>query len=177
MKVLILLTAIAYLVSCGSPKKTTKRISAAPTPAPAPAPSGTPIPGDPIPGDPRSSTEIDLAFDSYIEEWEALHPESKKVTTPMSFTDIPEEGVLGVCITWVKGNIILREIRIDRHSYLAEMGKDSTGPHTIIFHELGHCELIRPHIELVAQADGRVIPFSIMFPSLFPDVLRASRRG
>jgi len=154
-----LIIALMLLASCGT-KTTTERIVLSGSQAQEPT--------QPIPGDPRQAVDIDDEFSLYTDEWLLLHPEGKPVTTPMSFTDIPEEGVLGVCITWIKGDIILKEIRIDEPSYREQMDLNPIGPHTIIFHELGHCELDRPHLDLLSQLEGKIIPFSIMFPSLFP---------
>ena len=122
---------------------------------------------EPPPLDPRVSNQIDPEFAGYVQEWESLHPDNKPVTTPMSFAEIPEVGVLGVCITWSKAGEILREIRIDRENYNDQKSKDSVGAHTIIFHELGHCELDRGHSTLLTEVNGETIPYSIMFFQLY----------
>lgn len=123
----------------------------------------------PVANDPREASETsEDIFTPFIAEWEALHPDRKPVTTPMSFSDIPEEGVLGVCITWRNGVDVVREIRIDRPSFTEIANIDAVAAKIIIFHELGHCELLRPHIDVLAFDEGKQIPYSLMASSLFP---------
>lgn len=126
-----------------------------------------PRPISTVANDPRGSSVIESTFIKYAEEFEALHPDSFEVSTPIYFQDIDEEGVLGVCITWTNDNFSLKEIQIDQESFFAGIDKDPIIPRTILFHELGHCELDLPHNPALTQFNGFLIPYSIMFPQLF----------
>jgi len=117
--------------------------------------------------DPRSSGVIESTFIKYVTEFESLHPDPGfEVTTPISFADIDEENVLGVCITWTSPTLTLKEIQIDRTTFVEALRDDPIAPRTIMFHELGHCELDLPHDSSLARFNGGLIPFTIMFPQL-----------
>jgi hypothetical protein len=120
--------------------------------------------------DPRGGNEIESEFIDYVTKFEGLHPNPNfQVTTPIYFQDIEDENVLGVCITWTNDDLILKEIQVDQPNFDAALADDPMVPEIIVFHELGHCELALPHDPTLTLFAGTLIPFNIMFPSLFSD--------
>lgn len=112
--------------------------------------------------DPRGSNVIEAAFLPLVFEFESY--QAKPVTTPIYFVDDLSVNILGVCIVWTRGSLTYNEIRVNRLTY----GRDSVQSEMIIFHELGHCELGRPHSpDLTKIYDGRIIPFSLMYAVIF----------
>ena len=141
---------IFLISSCGSDEKTKQLVQDIPPP-----PIGI------------ETTDPIEVLASYLEEWETLY---EPVRTPISITEIAEENVLGVCITWTRGEEIEKEIRIDETSFSEKIVSSPIAAKTIIFHELGHCDLDREHEADFALGDNdRLIPYSIMFSSLWPE--------
>lgn len=116
----------------------------------------------PPPRQPIGGVEVG-PFDSYVSSFEALY--GQKVTTPMSFVPALEApGALAVCRTSADRSI--RKIEVIESTFKALEREDRQQAEYIIFHELGHCELGRPHTTLHLLQDERV-PYSMMFPT-FP---------
>jgi len=112
--------------------------------------------------DPRGSNVIESAFIPLVSEFETYW--SKTVTTPIYFANDLSANILGVCIVWTRGDLTYKEIKVNRQTF----GRDAVESEMIIFHELGHCELGRPHsADLTRLPDGRIIPFSLMYAVLF----------
>lgn len=112
--------------------------------------------------DPRGSLVIEAAFIPLVTEFETYS--TKAVTTPVYFVDDLSLNILGVCIVWTRGDLTYKEIKVNRQTF----GRDAVESEMIIFHELGHCELGRPHSpDLTRTPDGRIIPFSLMYAVLF----------
>ncbi len=140
---------LLVLFSCGQP--TTERIV---------SPQGGGRTGDPQ--DPDISVPTGT-FDSYVKSFEALY--GFRVTTPISFVsslEVPE--ALAVCrVSLDTGE---RSIEVVKSSFVALEKEDRQQAEYIVFHELGHCELGRPHTSQKLKQD-LTAPFSIMFPT-FP---------
>lgn len=117
---------------------------------------------DRVPNDPRNRNLIEREFIPLVHSFETM--QDKVVTTPVYFVNNLPTSVLGVCIVWRKEPVVVKEIQINRKTY----GQSRTESEMVLFHELGHCELGRDHTEVLTQTkDGRVIPFSLMFPTIF----------
>ena len=111
-------------------------------------------------------------LEEYLYAWVSENPNNTPINTPIGFADL-DPGVLGVCITWrslTNPNDPRKEIQIDREGFTEKIKSGGPAAKTIVFHELAHCELDRDHTEdFMVGADGERIPFSIMYPSLWPD--------
>jgi len=143
--------AIGFLVSCSSD-----------SPLPVPVSYIGPRYLETIPNDPRRRNLIEREFLPLVESFEAER--GIPVSTPIYFTDDLPNSVLGVCIVWSKDDVTVGEIRVNQKTF----GRSRFESEMIIFHELGHCELKRPHTEeLTRLFDQRIIPYSLMFPSIF----------
>lgn len=119
---------------------------------------------NPVPHDPRGKVLIEPDFLPLVRDFELNHGNGQEIQTPIYFTNDLPRSVLGVCILWKKGNKQIGEIKVNRDTF----GRDPIESEMIIFHELGHCELNRPHTEdLTILPDGRIVPFSLMYPVLF----------
>lgn len=102
----------------------------------------------------------DKAFTLYIGRFNAAW--GKKSSTPIIFDDLKDD-VVGECWKWPG----YREIRVDRKWWAEHELMDSMREE-LIFHELGHCELGRKHVEaVIAFNDGVRGPASIMYPYTF----------
>lgn len=144
-----LLPLLLAILSCG-PSKSERIIS---------PPTG--LPTD-TPRDPDISVPVG-SFDSYVKSFEALY--GFRVTTPISFVsalEVPE--ALAVCrVSLETGE---RSIEVVKSSFVALEKEDRQQAEYVVFHELGHCELGRPHTSQRLKQDPTV-PFSVMFPT-FP---------
>ena len=113
------------------------------------------------------STDPEEVLAKYLDEWESLY---EPVRTPISITEIEEDNILGVCITWSIDGELFKEIRIDETSFTERIISSPIAARTIIFHELGHCDLDRDHgTDFAVSGNGDLIPYSIMFASLWPE--------
>lgn len=85
----------------------------------------------------RHTTHVD--FKPYIKRFEAVYGYS---ATPIIYADL-DVHIAGICTIWRHKNIVVyKEITIDKkkwNSYNDEQRQ------TLVFHELGHCELGRKH--------------------------------
>lgn len=100
---------------------------------------------------------IEGAFVQYVERFEAEaanQGRSVEVRTYMKFADL-ETDLLGRCFP------MSNRVEVDRRAW-AKMDEDER--EMLIFHELGHCTLHRPHRSDVR--DGH--PVSLMYPQLMP---------
>lgn len=102
-------------------------------------------------------------FDAYVKSFESLS--NRTVVTPIFFVnalEIPE--ALAVCRSSADGTV--RQIEVVRSTFGTLEGQDRQQAEYIIFHELGHCELGRPHTSQHLERDP-FAPYSMMFPT-FP---------
>ena len=111
--------------------------------------------------DPRKNHSIDERILPYYTRFEKLFS-TKIVDIPASFKDL-ESRVLGKCVLWSIGDSVLfREIFISPKIH----NKTDLEKEVIIFHELGHCQLLRSHENTyILTDDYDFIPSSIMFPT------------
>jgi hypothetical protein len=143
---------LLLLQSCGNDEKTKPLVQELPPP---------PSPVEPV------STDPQVVLETYLAEWESLY---EPVRTPISITEIEEANILGVCITWQIDGELIKEIRIDETSFTERIISSPIAARTIIFHELGHCDLDRDHgTDFAVAGTGDLIPYSIMFASLWPE--------
>ncbi|MCC7441107.1 MAG: hypothetical protein IT285_05725 [Bdellovibrionales bacterium] len=84
------------------------------------------------------SPEVDTEFTPYVRKFEdeAGFP----VTSDVVFREL--DGFRGYC--YPKGEDGRKQIWIDPESW-REMASDEAAKELLMFHELGHCELSRPH--------------------------------
>lgn len=114
--------------------------------------------GDIQPADPSASFLTDPEFHPYIKEFESYHG-ATIAYVPIGFEDLA--GPAGVCYrTTLNGQITNAYVKIDRKYWttLSEYQRLN-----LIFHELGHCVLNRPHTpkDLVT-----ICPSSFMFDTI-----------
>lgn len=115
--------------------------------------------------DPRSTKNQDKAFTAYVRLFESMYGKSTS-NVSIGFAEL-EGSTVGRCKRWSNG---FREIEIDpkywNSKYTSEEEKIG-----LIFHELGHCELNRSHVEDIQYYSGQYIrgdvPRSLMYPYNF----------
>jgi hypothetical protein len=110
--------------------------------------------------DPREGNGIDPEFASYVARFERYYGRPIG-DIPIYFAKMESNKSAGECWIWWGGYRTYREIRIDRR-WWNQMG-DTFQREILIFHELGHCELNRPHTE---EMRNMFAPMSIMYPSV-----------
>lgn len=141
----------AFLFSCNSGSLT-----------PTPVSYLGPRTFQPMPNDPRGKVLIEPEFLPLVQSFEFNR--GKEIKTPIYFASDLPNSILGVCIMWKNDDTTVGEIKVNRTTF----GRDSIESEMIIFHELGHCELGRPHSQDLTQLpDGRIVPFSLMYPVIF----------
>lgn len=117
------------------------------------------------PQDPRTIHGVDTEFIPYVDLYIQSKGYGLGYSIPIGFTDLPDDTV-GLCTRWSNG---YRQIQVDRAywDYISENEKRS-----LIFHELGHCDLNRNHEETVMS---NYWPTSLMYPYNFgyPDGMEA----
>ena len=100
---------------------------------------------------------VDPTFIPYVDMYLKIKGSPLQYNIPIKFTADIEGTVIGTCTRWSDGR---REIVIDQaywySSYTTENQRIS-----LIFHELGHCDLDRGHIE-TKRSNGW--PTSLMYP-------------
>ena len=108
------------------------------------------------------SYKTDAEFTQYVQRFQ--NETGITVTTPIIFDDGKDEYA-GLCEVYDDG---YKLIRIDSKYW--ELAKD-LGKEEVIYHELGHCELKRDHIERLTKTSlySYAIPSSVMFPYVFGD--------
>lgn len=114
---------------------------------------------DPL--DPRKKSGIDPEFSDEINLFERIN--CRQVQIPVNFGPVGKSPRVGVCNTYKYGNILYREIYIDRDFWYSASDNQRE---SLILHELGHCVLRRDHIESIVERDGTKIIKSIMNPSI-----------
>lgn len=113
--------------------------------------------------DPRTITSTNPEFIPYIQMFEKLY--GRKIgDIPIGFENIMRPTI-GQCTRWTSG---YKQIRIDPSYWQTASEPARIG---LIFHELGHCELNRDHLDTVHYYSGihiaGDIPDSIMYPYNF----------
>lgn len=106
----------------------------------------------------QSREYIDPNFSKYVQKFSSTY--NVDVNLDMRFAP-QTDMVVGVCISYSNGD---RKIEIDKEAWDAY---DDESREMLIFHELGHCVLDRPHREELITSGYRQIPASIMYPSMF----------
>ena len=111
--------------------------------------------------DPRSIKGIDPTFTPYIDMYKTL--KGKRIRSfSMGFKQLPSPTV-GQCTTWSSG---YRQIAIDP-TYWSSIERDERSKIGLIFHELGHCDLNRDHLNIEEFYDGvhlhEHVPISLMY--------------
>lgn len=106
--------------------------------------------------DPRTVSGIDPAFQSYVDLYKQTKGTGFYYDIPIAFGH-QSGNVIGVCTRWSNG---YRQIQIDptywNDPYTTEHEKIS-----LIFHELGHCDLNRDHVTALRSNNW---PVSLMYP-------------
>jgi hypothetical protein len=105
--------------------------------------------------DPREFTSSNPTFDSYIAHYLSIKGRKVDYDAVINFKSL-EPGKAGICIKYSTGQ---REIQIDPTYW--NLPTTSLNEHiSLIFHELGHCDLNRDHYNAFRQ-DGW--PVSLMY--------------
>lgn len=103
---------------------------------------------------------IDPVLDGYVENFIQIgHLEGHDIIIDnlvLHFTANLGEEILGQCSLGVTPAILISEYYWDA---LTEIEKTIT-----VFHELGHCILLRSHDEVEINMGGYVVPQSVMYP-------------
>jgi hypothetical protein len=120
----------------------------------------------PVPLSPTHTVEAPVVpkgpFDKYTQQF--AEENGTKVTTPIEFVSSLEVArALAVCRISATGEKIIQAVKSSFAKLEAENAEQAQ---YIIFHELGHCELGRPHTSQHLR-DYPSLPYSIMFPT-FP---------
>lgn len=106
--------------------------------------------------DPRTISGVDPAFVPYVELYKSMKGRGLSYDIPIAFGN-QDGNVIGVCTRWSSGH---RQIQIDptywNDPYTTEHEKIS-----LIFHELGHCDLNRDHVTALRSNNW---PVSLMYP-------------
>lgn len=116
--------------------------------------------------------EVESEFQYYIDSFESysgVKYEGSAIFVEQNVLSFYKKDAIGVCIKHNTGN---KEIKIDKEYWflISNEAKEQ-----LIFHELGHCALNRPHQEEILSVllDDEIYnyPQSIMYPSNFGGVL------
>lgn len=106
--------------------------------------------------DPRTIAGVDPTFQPYIDLYMQTKGSGLRYDIPMAFA--PQSGnTIGVCTRWTSG---YRQIAIDPIYWNASTTTWAQRVN-LIFHELGHCDLNRDHIETKLSSGW---PTSLMYP-------------
>lgn len=106
-------------------------------------------------------TYVEPEFKPFVEEFEKKC--NCKIEMEIIFDNLDgfSEETAGVCnFFYGPSKVIL--IQRKYWKYYTEENKRQ-----LIFHELGHCELGKQHNERKMEVDGRDLPYSFMYPSMF----------
>lgn len=102
---------------------------------------------------------IDPSFAKYVQSFNTQYG----VDINMNMRFAPQDGsVVAVCISYSNGS---NRIEVDPEKW---QNYDEDTKEEVIFHELGHCFLDRPHREDVVDYGWRTVPMSIMYPFVMP---------
>ena len=119
---------------------------------------------------PENFAAIDAAFLGIVQKFEALW--GRNVTSSISFGEGLPPNALASCTLYTNGDgTHWGQITVARSLYRPGIVQNEI----MIFHELGHCELLRPHDTRMGQTQsGQIIPYSIMYPViLYEDIYTA----
>jgi hypothetical protein len=115
--------------------------------------------------DPRTIRGIAPEIQPYVDLYLEVKGSPMNYDIPIQFDDFSSSTQIGLCRSWTHG---YRQITIDKeywdNTYVTEEMKIS-----LIFHELGHCDLNRQHDETL-RSDGW--PTSLMYPYNFGYMLQ-----
>lgn len=106
--------------------------------------------------DPRSISGVDSAFTGYVNLYVTMKNRPLAYDIPIQFGSL-DGNTIGLCTRWSSG---YRQIVIDREYWESPYTTDNERT-SLIFHELGHCDLNRDHVE-TRFANGW--PTSLMYP-------------
>lgn len=125
-----------------------------------------------FPDDPTLATYKSAFYGTALEE---THKDLSKEDIPIRFSHLgytlDAGGTNGICRVYIdsSGNMLARYIEIDQSFFgIAGEGQKKN----LVFHEMGHCSLRRPHSN-EASSDG--IPLSIMWPMTLSNSLFIGR--
>ena len=111
--------------------------------------------------------DVDPEFTEYVEQFEKDC--NCDVNVKMEFSNLnlgygdTQNETLGVCLYLSNTP---KKIFIDKTVW--DKVEDKLFKKHLIYHELGHCYLNRPHTEdMIFLYDGRLVPKSLMYPSMF----------
>jgi hypothetical protein len=114
--------------------------------------------------DPRTIHGVNEEFLPYVDNYVAYKGSAISYDIPIQFSNL-EHPKIGVCTIWTTGE---RQIQIDREAWTSLSDSERIG---LIFHELGHCDLNRGHINTRHYYSGNHIsgdvPDSFMYPYNF----------
>ena len=108
------------------------------------------------PNDPRTIRGVDPEFNYYIDLYVKIKGEQLYYDIPIQFSSNMPLGEIGNCRRWSYKNY--RQITIDKAYWLRA---DTNRRVSLIFHELGHCDLNRDHLKTL---DYYGMPTSLMYP-------------
>jgi hypothetical protein len=106
--------------------------------------------------DPRTIRGVDPEFNYYLDLYVKIKGKPLYYDIPIQFSSNMEPGEVGNCKRW--GYYGYRQITIDKTYWLSA---DTNHKISLIFHELGHCDLNRDHVE---TRNHNGTPTSLMFP-------------
>lgn len=106
--------------------------------------------------DPRSISGQDPAFEGYVNLYVAMKGSQLAYDIPIQFGDL-QGNTIGLCTRWSNG---YRQIVVDKTYWENPYTTDNQRT-SLIFHELGHCDLNRDHVELKFTNGW---PVSLMYP-------------
>lgn len=113
--------------------------------------------------DPRTISGINPAIIPYVEKYISQKGSSLYYDIPIQFTKLSEE-IVGTCTVWSNG---YRQIVISEEFWFDKATTEKERI-ALLFHELGHCDLNRDHVE---SRFPNGWPKSLMFPYVinYPD--------
>lgn len=95
--------------------------------------------------DPRTVVGVDEEFIHYVDYYKSLKPSGKlDYDIPIAFVKL-EGNVVGLCTRWSNG---YRQIQIDPDYWAIAPERFKV---SLIFHELGHCDLNRDHSPYISS--------------------------
>lgn len=102
----------------------------------------------------------------YIVYFETLYkrPLSERISIKFDKLD---GRMVGVCIAW-------RSVKFDYNAW-DRFSDDQR--EELVFHELGHCELLREHNDAKIELNGEIVPESIMYPYLVKEQVYVKNRA
>jgi hypothetical protein len=107
-------------------------------------------------------TGVDPEFQPFVESFEHLYGKSIG-DIPINFGNTLDKRAAATCFFQMDGR---REIVVSRHhwEYFKSVSIVSLEP--IIWHELGHCVLLRKHSSGTMRMKNRLVPTSLMYPAV-----------